>query len=286
MPPPGPEIHTATLIVNLGRDNICSILTQQSTGKAPKGQCVGYLENVQTKYMLYLDNEPGLSSIGPHITKEDFYTIKDTINAVQRDDFDPIYQLMLAKKLAEAVLQFHSTAWLMDMWSLSDIASFGVIGQISDDTLQNLHLTSDINQSQQNSSLDHSVEIKVPALTREQAEIVHGIRNLTLFNLGCALLQIGCWIRLEDIKKTKGRNLDDPHLIQTVRLAAKSRLSKELGPRYRDIVLRCLSTDFGFGDDLHNTELQTAVKTQVISELEDMIRDWTLRERPDLSSAI
>ena len=213
---------------------------------------------------------------------EESYTISDIMKIVQKDDIDPIHQLLLAKKLTQAVLQFHSTAWLRDIWNLSDVASFGPNAQLSNDTLTNLHLISDIGQLPMHSRADTPVNEKpspASAITAEEADIVHGIRNLTIFSLGRALLQIGCWTSLESLKQARWQHLDDPHLIKTARLAARSRMSKELGPRYRDIVLRCLSNNFGFGDDLKNAELQTAVKRQVMLELENIIHDWTHGER-------
>ena len=44
-----------------------------------------------------------------------------------------------------------------------------------------------------------------------------------------------------------------------------------LGPRYQRIVQKCLQCNFGFGNDLETTNLQSAVYRGVVSELETMI---------------
>jgi len=44
-----------------------------------------------------------------------------------------------------------------------------------------------------------------------------------------------------------------------------------LGPKYKDIVQKCLRCEFNSGTDLKDEALKAAVETQVISKLESMM---------------
>jgi len=103
---------------------------------------------------------------------------------------------------------------------------------------------------------------RVPTLTStdgdDDARIFCGIRNMTIFNLGVALLQIGRW-----------EVLDTDDVVRIRRAASKP---SKLGPRYDELTQRCLNCDFGFGDDLEKPQLQCAVYESVVCELEHMVR--------------
>lgn len=101
--------------------------------------------------------------------------------------------------------------------------------------------------------------------TMELAKYQYGVRNLTLWSLGTALLEIGRWSRLE--------NLDD---VPSVRRAAVEVL--DLGPKYRDLTKKCLECDFGYGDDLAKPRLQQAVYENLVCELTDMVRSLEVDE--------
>ncbi|KAF2176640.1 hypothetical protein K469DRAFT_606524 [Zopfia rhizophila CBS 207.26] len=274
-----------TVIVNLCKTNICSHLKQCCSAQAVQSQCLGYLENSQGpdlfKHMLYSESVPKRPSIQRTITTGDLVSIEEALNMFDKEELDPVDQLTLAIKLTRTVLQFHSTAWLKECWSLADLALFGDRSQLSEDTLRKLHLTSQMPDSASIEPCDTAMEgveaMQTPvALTPEQAELNHGIRNLAIFNLGKALLQIGCWRPLHILHQMKLRQQHDPHYIKTARFVASGRLLPGLGPKYRDIVQKCLYNDFGFGHDLNKEELQTAINNQVISELESMIKDWSI----------
>jgi hypothetical protein len=66
----------------------------------------------------------------------------------------------------------------------------------------------------------------------------------------------------------------DPHEILTARrLAARP---TPLGPKYQSITRKCLSCDFGFGNDLAKEELQAAVYSDVVTPLEKMIESLSI----------
>jgi len=92
----------------------------------------------------------------------------------------------------------------------------------------------------------------------DDARMFCGIRNLTIYHLGVALLQIGRW-----------ETLDTDDIVQVRKAARKA---SRLGPRYDALTEKCLYCDFGFGDDLSKPQLQSAVYESVVCELEHMTR--------------
>lgn len=93
------------------------------------------------------------------------------------------------------------------------------------------------------------------------AQYEYGIRNLTLYSLGVALLQIKQW-----------RLLDSGDIAQIRRKADKARSSSKLGSRYQMIMEQCLNCDFGLGEnDLSKPKLQDAIYTNVVCELKGLL---------------
>ncbi|KAK0718489.1 hypothetical protein B0T26DRAFT_713443 [Lasiosphaeria miniovina] len=95
------------------------------------------------------------------------------------------------------------------------------------------------------------------AAALDEAKLVHGIANVTMYNLGVALLAIGRWAAV-----------DAGDVLSVRRMA---RLPSPLGPRYHDLTQRALDCDFGFGKDLARPKLQEAVYDGVLLELQSMI---------------
>lgn len=105
---------------------------------------------------------------------------------------EPEDQHLLAYKLASSVLHLHATPWLSDTWQLHNISLLDQ-ADFDDDGLPNalrtLHVTLDIppttahhqsNTPVQTSRIDNDLEIYQQ----------FGVRNIVLFNLGAALLEI------------------------------------------------------------------------------------------------
>jgi hypothetical protein len=164
-----------------------------------------------------------------------------------------LHQLTLAHKLAMATLQYHSTTWLPGDWCLQNIAYFTDTSETHDgDILKGLQSP----QKKQSS---------------EDLKCTYGVRNLTLAKLGVALIEIGCQKAIDSF------GFDPtPHDIISARRILLERKSSlvMLGPRYLKIVQKCVDCDFSCGDNLNENGLQSAVYTDVVCGLEDMIEDW------------
>ena len=99
------------------------------------------------------------------------------------------------------------------------------------------------------------------APSHSTAELLYGVRNMSLFSLGVALLEIGRW------KPLQYSTAEDP--VITVRKMARGPLI--LGSKYREIVRKCLECDFGYGNDLNTSDLKSAVYGGVVCPLEEMV---------------
>ncbi|KAK6859523.1 hypothetical protein PG995_003159 [Apiospora arundinis] len=183
-------------------------------------------------------------------------------------------QLRLVLQIAQSMLKLHATPWWKQYWSLSDLHYVDKTGKAGDllACLQTLHVgtcldfPSDIGKNNahkistcevaSSQSPDPDPELDTAF---ETAKLQHGIRNLTLYSLGVVLLQIGRWKAVE--------SAEDVVAIRT--LASKG--NARLGPKYRELTLKCVECDFGQGSDLNSPQLQDAFYGSVICELERLI---------------
>lgn len=166
-------------------------------------------------------------------------------------------QIRLALKLVKGVLQFQSTPWLQPLWRLQDISYFKPANDLAK-ALGTLHISSELSRSTQHDALMAGAGDGM--LLLREAQYTHGIRNLTMHSLGVALLQIGQWNSLQ---------ADD--IAEVRRVADLSESGSRLGQRYQKITQQCLDCDFGFGKDLTQSELQSAIYRDVVCELEGLI---------------
>ncbi|KAK8093722.1 hypothetical protein PG997_000407 [Apiospora hydei] len=170
---------------------------------------------------------------------------------VEQSGLGVVQQLQLALRLVKGILQFASTPWLQALWHLKDLSYFQMKNGLST-ALATVHINSDL--TQQNHPRPKSINLHDTLL---MALREHGIDNLTLFSLGMALLQIGCWRRLP---------IDD---IGEVRRIAECNLG--LGLAYQQITLQCLECNFASSKDLSNPKLQNAIYQHVVCKLEESI---------------
>ncbi|TFB01329.1 hypothetical protein CCMA1212_006731 [Trichoderma ghanense] len=169
-------------------------------------------------------------------------------------------QLQLAHRLVSAVLKFNSTPWLNEAWSFRDLGFFRQ-GEDLTTSLQTLHFGVELIHSKPEPGGSMSImDVESPAnlaQSFEEAQYKHGVRNITLYSLGAALLAIGRWERI------------DHNDIEGVRRLASQPCY--LGPVYQELTQKVLDCDFGYGKDLKKPRLQEAIYEMVVLELESMI---------------
>ncbi|KAK8086395.1 hypothetical protein PG994_001369 [Apiospora phragmitis] len=172
------------------------------------------------------------------------YTIEESGVSVNQ-------QVRLALTLVNGILQFASTPWLQPSWYLRDLSYFQTTDGLAT-ALATLHISSEIPQQNHHGSDLLDVDNKVL-----EAQLVHGVSNLTLYSLGRALLQIGYWSPLwtEDISM--------------IRLIAEC--SYRLGPVYQRITQQCLEGNFASSKDLSDPDLQNAIYRDVVCKLKEIV---------------
>ncbi|KAJ9645925.1 hypothetical protein H2199_002968 [Coniosporium tulheliwenetii] len=242
-------------------------------------RCIGYLESPNLyKHTIYASDSKSPRNGQAQIQScTETITLDRLLYKFMQDDLTLVDQLKLAHRIATAVLQFHSTPWLSDRWHLQDLSLFGIRDEVTQDALRTLHLRSIFPEGSSQASVVpiEQMDISKPevgaVISAQEAQLRYRISNVTLFCLGVALLELGHWRTLQDLRRAE--DIDD--IVTARRLAASGR--PPLGStKLRSIVRKCLQCDFGFGDDLSKTELQSAVYSDVVCELEAMISVMTL----------
>lgn len=221
--------------------------------------CVGILESTdECKHFVYPSS---LTSCSHPYKAISLAQLIKTAAPANRIGSIPIHErLSLAKKLAVAVLQYHTTSWLKVSWRSDDIILFGVkrSTQIADvPSLSAPHLNARVTSPSQQPS--QSPEFPSRTLAR----------NPTLFSLGVVLLEIGHAASLKTLRQpcdlTHGRE-DNYTDFFTARRLAKSKRST-MGLKYDSIVEQLVECVFPDGDDLHSERLQAAFHEDIVCSL-------------------
>ncbi|KAF2005194.1 hypothetical protein P154DRAFT_354315 [Amniculicola lignicola CBS 123094] len=256
--------------------NICHYLKQnfQLCGNIISKHCVGYLESPKLyKHMFYLHETPISSRATHNSNQPSIYSITDLMVPGLDEPLTMVDQLKLAQKTAIGLLQFNDTPWLAERWRLKDVAYFGFHNSLDDSALKTIHLSSQISTETLPppllTTLMEGIVQDPTSIQPISEEDYYGINNLPLFFLGVALLELAHWKTLESMSKPA-----DPNLILTARRLAN--MPTTLGPRYQDIMRKCLQCNFGFGTDLGKRELQSAVYGDVVGPLEKMIESLSI----------
>ncbi|RGP67985.1 hypothetical protein FSPOR_5646 [Fusarium sporotrichioides] len=183
----------------------------------------------------------------------------------------------IASSLACAVLQYHSTPWLPEVWQSSHVRFFGMKDWLHDST--NLGLKSPYFKVEFSKSditgKGKAVDLSLPSSSQYVA-VKEAVRNEVLFSFGLVLLELGYskpWylLRRGILKNLPSNKQIDYHAAE--KLAQSPLLRNRMGPRYSTIVRKCLGCDFGLGEnDLQNEELQGVFIIDVVNALQEAAR--------------
>jgi hypothetical protein len=246
--------------------SFCCHLSQiRSSSSACQDGCVGYLEvkAIPTTRLIFYDaSKLAFKERHPSSPSQESTPIHNLIERLQI-----LQQIILAQKLAEAVLQYHSTPWLPQTWTLQDVAYFKDTTQPKSSdisvALQSLHLS---NQFLDQGSLDAKTNEKSIDLKH-----TYGIRNLTLAKLGVALLEI-CTQKQMTVPSLGHTPYE---IIEARKLVDEEDTTvMTLGKHYLEIVRKCIYCDFSCDDNLSGEALQSAVYTEVVCALQEMRSRW------------
>ena len=238
--------------------NLCHHLEHQSPGSV---HYLGFLQKSKTfKHFICtpFDQSHRMSS-----TK----SLEDALVAAKAssEGIPLAEKLNLAKILALAVLQFHSTPWLKREWQSQDIVFFG-IQDFAEDPLRMPYLKSRV--LTRRNMTDQQVIISTTG--RECSNVTHlrsPVRNQTLYSLGVMLIELAYDSPLQDLRKPED-DQGDPHTLYWAATRLGDQVWRELGPKYADAVKICLHGAFGASSELEDMRVQRAFFDEVVQKLE------------------
>lgn len=257
-------------VVNLSAiQNTCAYL--ESTLNQPPS-------NSHAKHLAYLYKHPSCrysfyvtidQSLLPQRAIAQTKTLQSFLTEDRNMSLSITDQFKLAVKLVFMVLQFHSTPWLRDFWKTSDLLLDTSQTQYAEshELLLCSRLFSQIHDDLQ---LEFGASLwdrkgKIVQDSQSSQRPYYDINNRPLFSLGVALLEIGHWTPLSQMRMDN--DLDE---ISTALRASQQRTV--LGKSYGDVVRRCMQCHFGNGNDLSRAELQNAIYSSVICPLQDLVK--------------
>jgi hypothetical protein len=236
--------------------------------------CLGYLKDTCIQRFYQPPVEKCLTGRPKSLEDIIVWVSEDPIRILPRS-----IMIRLAASLATAVLRYHSTPWLSELWKSKDIVFFGVDdvqqGKIS---LCQPHLNVEFSRSKgkRKAPIDGeaSTNTRYPCATASHAQpsTMYGARNEVLFHLGIVLLEVGFatpWATLRaSLLKTLSDQTGTDYIIadKLARLLVHS-----MGPTYSCIIRKCLGCDFGLGEtDLASEELQGKFLLDVVIALQGL----------------
>jgi hypothetical protein len=91
-----------------------------------------------------------------------------------------------------------------------------------------------------------------------------------IYALGVVLLEIGLWESAITLEKNLFAHASNAYAVQAqLKKHAARRLGSRVGEKYKDVVLKCLTGQFGVSDDTKDDlKLQQAFRNQVVDVLE------------------
>ena len=231
-------------------DNLHRLLSEPCDIKI----CVGVFGNIgQFKHFVYPSSCTRKSKSRSAVTLSQLIRRPSTVDPIQYLATDD--RIGLARRLATAVLQYHTTPWLKPSWRSDDVVFFDDSGS---DQLQPNLFAPYLNTKFSESS-DH------PSSGTSFTDMV---RNPLLFSLGVVLLEIAHGVSLNALRQpidlqNGGDRFQD---LLTAQRLAKSRGSI-MGSKYHAIVEHCI---FPPGDDLNDVRLQGAFHQSVVKPLREI----------------
>ncbi|KAK5008968.1 hypothetical protein LTR28_003259, partial [Elasticomyces elasticus] len=230
----------------------------------------------------YLQRSDSLSRFDLYVMRQDESTSETRLHLALRE-LTMLDQLEIARRLCLATLQYYSAS---DAWRLRDISLLGpIVENETQRRFANLQFSVDLTtvsagimpmdgiQNTSEPSVLHGPTIPLEedasaTFTEEGISCIYGVNDLALCNLGLTLTEIGYRKPVREL-----RALCDLHEIISGRKLLNG-LHTSLGPRYQEVVQKCLQCVFGAGSDLSKETLQNAVYSEVVCPPEDMIEGF------------
>ena len=253
-----PAVPTDSLCSDYARKDFCDLIKRRHRQPSQQSKCVAVLENTErSKNFVYSAPDVTCSERRRAVSLE---RLIKRLNEQGASGRLPLYErLRLARILAVAVLQFHSTPWLRTYWRSEDVYFFGdeVVMLQERPVLSSPHFNVRFRGRHGPLSQFHFFESHTLA------------RNPLLFSLGVVLLEIAYSSPLESLQRPNdGNNPRHPYPEFFIARRLASSGCSDMGGSYHKIVERLVECDFGCGNDLSDIQLQVALYKDVICPLE------------------
>ncbi|KAH6842693.1 hypothetical protein B0I37DRAFT_345914 [Chaetomium sp. MPI-CAGE-AT-0009] len=235
---------------------------------APSGHCIAY-----DVAHLQHSGHCRLSRAAKQIPDSSQISLADVITWVAEDEISRHLPrsstALLATSLSSAVLQYHSTPWLPDIWQSSHVRFYGISQLLQ--SSEELRFSSPYFEVEFSKS---SLKGKGRDLTPSARGTGVTARNKILFHLGIILLELGYsrpWTQLvASVVNTLPPGERSEYNVAE-KLSRGYPLLDKMGPKFPIIVRKCLGCDFGTGEsDLQNESLQGAFLVDVVCALQEM----------------
>jgi hypothetical protein len=238
--------------------------------------CYGWCYSPQSSTISYFFEAVVQNSIGNGWNNLKPLSLSDLL---RRSDLRPElgFKYALACKLATSIAQLHMVQWLHESFRSDNIVFLeqeDPAGRLDCSRLEPLVLGFEF--SRQESDFSDGLPDYLPArdIYRHPQRQGRPERRFSkihdIYSLGVVLLEIGLWEPALSLEKNNFINAGSGSKIreQLVKQAER-RLDGKVGKRYKAIVVKCLSSDFGVtGDTREDLNLQQAFRAQVIDVLE------------------
>ena len=243
--------------------NFCDRLRECMQQSSNAGCCLGFLgDTVPYKHLIYF---PEKKTRRPALSLQEIISISSRQEPSRR--LSMYERLHLARSLATAVLQYHATPWLKGPWRCKDIYFFDaeerLFLQEKPSPISEPHIDVQITKSNSTSSGMNSGPTE------------HLAPNIILFNLAVMLIELAYTASLQNLLTPKELSYRDS---QYTEFLAARRLgevvTREMGPKYGQVVKKCLGCHFASGTDLNSPELQAEYHRDVVKELEGLEEDF------------
>lgn len=236
--------------------------TCQSMG-FPSSTIVGVLEQTTTcRHLIYQPTAPAHVTLTPTPLNQFISQVSSRGQAREIPEFQ---QLHLAKSLALAVLQFHTTPWLAESWHSDNIL-------ISDaNRAENGHLGSSSSPYLKVRVAQRQDTVDAPDAIVSAQSMVSIAPNLLLFRLGVMFLELAYGSTFHTLRETQSsERLPADNRVADFLFARQlaDEVGESLGADFASIVRKCLRCDFGCGEDLDSPALQARLYEDVVCKLE------------------
>lgn len=241
-------------------DSLCSRLSQiapeQPSTRISSSPCLGYLSGTDDyRYLIYKT-----SQLNPNVRDLSLQELLQSESKEMR--LSVRNRLQLAFTLALSLLQLHSSPWITKRWRSRDVVLFR-----EDKQKWSPYVTAAFNAISQGQFSNTSTDA-----TNDRGS---KLKSSAIFGLGVVLLEIGrSRLLLEPSSSEGGSNAAEgdtaesemrEHLEACSHVLKKS-VARELGPRYQDVVEKCILWDED--DDLSDIVVQKNFCEKVVCELD------------------